>query len=581
MMIIRETIQTGALLTDQLRNTQPDKTLFKLNRHKPTRKWVPVQSWRKMARVCLYGVGLCLTALVYEFSDAGLPWQVESPTHTTSDKTLTVATHISPHTYYETQSGPSGFEYTLLALFAQDLGLELVINTTETVEELFAAVSSGQAALASAGLSPTPQRRQEFLFSEPYLESEPIVVYKVGNHRPRNQAGLVGKKLVVVANSSHSAALRKAQKQRPDLQWREVEKVDSTQLLSLLEQGLVDYTILDSAEFVLHQGNFPSLKRAFTFAPTQTFNWMFTQSATSESMRIAANEFLERVQSDGTLAQLEERFFSHSDEVGQVAANEFSKNIYARLPRYKDNIQRVADSYAMDWRLLAAISYQESTWNPRAISPTGVRGMMMLTQPTAREVGVTNRLDIDESLNGGAKYYHQLKDRLPNRITEPDRSWFALAAYNIGMGHLEDARRLTQSLGQDPDSWYHVKETLPLLTQPKWYKKTRYGYARGHESVHYVQRIRHYYSVLVWQDLAPKDQFNLAGDTLVQLLGSDWVADNNNVPTAVAAQPLNNPLANAELSSSKATMNNPATNTLASAADLIGADSLAQQTNSL
>ena len=152
----------------------------------------------------------------------------------------------------------------------------------------------------------------------------------------------------------------------------------------------------------------------------------------------------------------------------------------------------------MDWRLLAAIGYQESHWNPRARSPTGVRGIMMLTLNTAKHIGVKNRLDAEQSIMGGAKYFKIVLKRIPARIPEPDRTWFALASYNIGWGHVEDARILTERQGADPDRWVDVKERLPLLRQRKYYKQTRYGYARGNEPVQYVDNIRRYYETLQW-----------------------------------------------------------------------------------
>jgi len=161
----------------------------------------------------------------------------------------------------------------------------------------------------------------------------------------------------------------------------------------------------------------------------------------------------------------------------------------------------VAAEYQMDWHLLAAVAYQESYWNPLATSPTGVRGMMMLTLPTAREMGVDDRLDAAQSLRGGARYLKNIKRRLPGDIHEPDRTWLALAAYNIGMGHLEDARVITERQGGDPHLWRDVIKALPLLQKSKHFQNTRYGYARGLEAATYVQNIRHYYSILEWQDI--------------------------------------------------------------------------------
>jgi membrane-bound lytic murein transglycosylase F len=151
-----------------------------------------------------------------------------------------------------------------------------------------------------------------------------------------------------------------------------------------------------------------------------------------------------------------------------------------------------------DGRLLAAIGYQESHWDPAAISPTGVRGLMMLTRNTASVLGVEDRIDPAQSIPGGAKYLEQLKARLPSSIKEPDRTWFALASYNVGYGHVQDARAITEQMGKEPDLWAHVKDNLPLLAQHSWYSNTRHGYARGWEPVMYVENIRNYYDILVW-----------------------------------------------------------------------------------
>jgi len=116
-------------------------------------------------------------------------------------------------------------------------------------------------------------------------------------------------------------------------------------------------------------------------------------------------------------------------------------------------------------------------------------------------MGVSDRLDPTQSLRGGARYLKNIKRRLPDDIFEPDRTWMALAAYNIGMGHLEDARVITERRGGDPHLWRDVMDSLPLLQKTRYYQNTRYGYARGLEAATYVQNIRHYLSILEWQDI--------------------------------------------------------------------------------
>ena len=220
------------------------------------------------------------------------------------------------------------------------------------------------------------------------------------------------------------------------------------------------------------------------------------------TLRRRADEFLRRIEEDGTLAKLSEEHFGHTWDTNPVDSQTFNRRMRKRLPKYESIIRQVAEEYQLDWHLLAAIAYQESHWNPHAKSPTGVRGMMMLTQTTARELDIEDRLDPAQSLRGGARYFKKLRRRMPERIQEPDRTWFALAAYNIGRGHLEDARVITDREGGDPDRWTEVAERLPLLQKSKYYRNSKYGYARGSEPVTYVKNIRQYYNILSWRDIA-------------------------------------------------------------------------------
>jgi len=452
---------------------------------------------------------------------------------------LKVLTRISLNTHFESDEGPSGFEYALLDRFAKSIGKELKITTTDSLNDLFNRLERKEAHLASAGLSATKEHRRRFAYTEPYLQSQPYVVYRVGNKRPRSPADLIGKDIIVVADSAHSAILENMRNIHPGIQWRELNNVDYTDVLGRIEDSEVDYSILDATDFLLHQGFFPRVKKALKIGSESSFAWALPKALEGSDLHRAANQFIQQIKADGTLAKLEEQYFGQVAHINQVAANEFDKNIDAQLPLYLDNIKAAAQLFNMDWRLLAAVSYQESGWNPLAKSRTGVRGMMMLTLPTAKEVGVTNRLDPDQSLRGGADYLTSIKRRLPAGIVEPDRTWFALAAYNVGFGHLEDARVITQKRDGDPNSWYDVKQSLPLLTQKKWYSKTRYGYARGYEPVQYVQHIRHYQNVLVWHDKAQKwsaDNKNDNSDKTTNTLGTDSTTHEQKVASAKTAQ---------------------------------------------
>jgi membrane-bound lytic murein transglycosylase F len=269
------------------------------------------------------------------------------------------------------------------------------------------------------------------------------------------------------------------------------------ELLEMVLNEELDYTIADSNILALMRRRYPELSIGFSISPEQDVAWAVNKQR-DDSLLAALIEYFGIIQNNGTLAALEDKYFGHVRQFNYVDTREFIKSSRKVLPKFKPWF--VQYSGDLDWRLLAAMSYQESHWRPRAKSVTGVRGMMMLTLATAKELGIVSRLDPEQSIKGGAKYLTKLLKRIPDRITHPDRLWFALASYNVGLGHLEDARVLTERQGANPDMWVDVKIRLLQLRQKKHYKTTRYGYARGNEAVAYVDNIRRYYDTLVWLD---------------------------------------------------------------------------------
>ena len=412
----------------------------------------------------------------------------------------------SPTTYYLDKNGPTGFEYALAEQLAQELGVNLRMETAYNLADIFTKLQRHQADIAAAGLTLTEQRAASYPHSSSYYKLTPQVIYVAGNFRPRKLSDLPGMKIVVLAGSSHAEMLRSLQKsEAPDMQWEEIDEADTMQLLELLKLGQADVAIVDSNEFAVQQSLYPRQKVAFDLSSEQDMVWYLAPGSDNTRLVAIVDSFLRRLQQDGTLTRLREQYFGHTEGVSRISAFEFARNIQQTLPQHQALIKQVANEYRMDWHLLAALSYQESRWDPKATSPTGVRGMMMLTRATARELGVDNRIDATQSLRGGARYLKGIKQRLSKKILEPDRTWMGLAAYNIGLAHLEDARVLTQRQGGNPNLWQDVMERLPLLQKTRYYKDTRYGYARGLEAVTLVQNVRHYYNTLAWQDI-PNNQ---------------------------------------------------------------------------
>jgi membrane-bound lytic murein transglycosylase F len=420
---------------------------------------------------------------------------------------LVVVTRNSPTTYYQDQGEDAGFEYQLVKLLAEDLGVELRVQPAFSLDDIFTALTRGDADLAAAGLTLTGEREARYAHSAPYATIRPLIIYKAGQKRPRSIDDLDTLSLVVLAGSSHASAMAALRETGfPWLEWEEIDGVDSMALLDLVDSGYADAAVLDSNEFSVQQSLYPRLKVGFELGSEQRLVWYLAGNGDASSLQRHINDFLSALQQDGSLARLEDIHFGHADTVSRVGSHTFALNMRSRLPQYRDLIREVAEEYQLDWHLLAAIAYQESHWDPEAESPTGVQGMMMLTTATAREVGVKNRTDPRESLRGGARYFKNMKRRLPRDILEPDRTWLALAAYNIGLGHLEDGRVLTERRGGDPHLWQDLMKHLPLLQKSPYYLDTRYGYARGQEAVTYVQNIRHYYNILQWQDIPEQQQ---------------------------------------------------------------------------
>lgn len=421
---------------------------------------------------------------------------------------LVVVTRNAATTYYEGPNGePAGLEYSLAKMFAERLGVELKVVIANSIQGIFTKVVRHDAHLAAAGLTVTSYRQNWVRFTHPYQTITQQVVYLKGTRRPRNVLDLTRGNLEVIANSSHAERLRELKVKYPKLHWTETNELETEELLENIRDNLLNFTVVDSNEFQINQRYYPQLRIAFTISEPQPVAWAFPIS-TDNSLYNEAQKFFEEIRDDGTLDQLIESHYSHVEQFDFVAIPIFLKHISERLPRYEDLFKSVSAVHDIDWMLSVAIAYQESHLRPNAVSPTGVRGMMMLTRNTARELGVKDRTDPKQSIEGGIRYFRQMMDTLPPEIQGEDRYWFALAAYNVGMGHLNDAREITRRRGMDPDKWVDVKDNLPLLRIYKWYRRTKHGYARGNEPVKYVENIRSYYEIL-HRELSPKEEENV------------------------------------------------------------------------
>ena len=408
---------------------------------------------------------------------------------------LRVVTRNHPTTYYTGPKGPEGPEYELIEGFARFLGVELNLQTADRFTELLPAVERGDAHIAAAGISITPEREQRVDFGPGYQEVTEHLIYKLGTAKPKSIDDLRGKHLEVVAGTSSVETLAEIRQTGQDLAWTENAHVDVAELLKQIAGGTIDYTVADSTVFSVYRNQIPNVGIAFNVGESNELAWAFPKRYDHSLIKQAERYFV-FIRGNGDLNRILDRYYgptSHFDDLGKLT---FIRHYEHRLSEYQPSFERAAKLTEIDWRLLAAIGYQESHWDPKAVSATGVRGLMMLTKRTAGALGITDRIDPEQSILGGAIYLRRLKERIPAKIKEPDRTWFALAAYNVGYMHLLDAQTIARLQGNNPDRWVDVKQALPLLTEQKWHKQLPGGYARGWEPVRYVENIRNYYDIM-------------------------------------------------------------------------------------
>lgn len=425
-----------------------------------------------------------------------------SPSPSTLDQVmalgeLRVVTRNSPTAYFVGPDGPAGPEYDLVQGFADHLGVALVIETVDNVSEITPFLASGRAHMAAAGLSSTESRREHLNFGHPYNSVDMHLIYKLGTGKPRNIEEVIGRSVEVVAGSSHSEMMRTLNAAFPDLAWMENADDEVADLLKKVALGEVDFTIADSTEFGIQRHFYPDLRVAIDLKIADPIAWAFPKEE-DLSLLERADEYIISSDRAGILAQVNDRYFGHTEKFDYVGTRAFIRHFETRLPRYRQMFEEAGIAWGVDWRLLAALGYQESHWRSHAVSPTGVRGIMMLTEATADYLDIDDRMDPATSIAGGAQFYARQTERIPDSVDEPDRTWFALAAYNVGFNHIKDARQIVEWQGGDPDKWLDLSQALPLLAKQRWYSRVPYGYARGWEPVLYVNNIRNYYNIIKW-----------------------------------------------------------------------------------
>lgn len=421
---------------------------------------------------------------------------------------LVVITRNSPTCFYVGPHGPAGFEHDLARAFADHLGVRLRPLIIEEEAEMIEALRVGKADIIAAGV-PIGQYANRLVALGPgYLDVQHQVIGHRNDEKLKNIEALSGKMIWMTGNSARLETIKKHKSDGLDLNWTILSDYSSDELLQMVWNRSLPLTMVESHTLSTHRRFYPELVVHFSMGAPKKLAWAINPH--NRHLQREAKKWFALTSTKKQLNGLVDHYFSHLEEFDYVDLARYRRRIYQRLPKYEAHFKTAAQKYGFDWHLVAAQSYQESHWNPKAKSFTGVRGIMMLTQDTAKTMGLKNRLAAKEGIFAGTRYLASLHELVGEEVPEPDRTYFALAAYNLGFGHLQDARRLAERLGKPVNSWHGVRSVLPLLHKKKFYRTLTHGYARGNEAVQYVDRIRTYHKILLMA-MMPEGLYGMGG----------------------------------------------------------------------
>ena len=406
---------------------------------------------------------------------------------------ITVATRNSAHCYYLYRDQPMGFEYELAKAFAEYLGVRLQIKIVDKWSDMVAALSDGSAAFIAASMPITSKRQTQVAFSDGYMEVAQNIITHRKNNGIKEAADLSGKTIDVRKGTVYQQRLVELKKQGINLAIRLHDDLPVEELIQKVADGQIDFTIANSNIISINRRNFPGVVSTGSINDGMQLAWAVYPK--SKKLLEQINAFLRMINKSGKFDEIYNKYYGDIDDFDYVDLEAFHRRVKNKLSRYSPFIKAAAKKHGFDWRLIAAQIYQESHLNPWAKSQAGARGLMQILPSTAKDLGIGDLFDPVQNINAGVQHLKDLYDHFDQAHGE-DRLLIALAAYNIGQGHINDARNLAKKKGLDPDKWVSLSKTLPLLQYRKYFMNTQYGFCRGTEPIRYIKQILIYYDVL-------------------------------------------------------------------------------------
>ena len=411
---------------------------------------------------------------------------------------LRLITNNSLNTLYYYKNKPFGFEYDLAEQFAKFIDVELDI-VTPGWNNIFTYLEQGKGDFIAAGLAITKERIEKVNFSIPYMSIRQHIVHHKLVFGPKNIEDLTFRTIHVRRGTSYHSRLESIKDSGVDLSYVLHDNVATEELIRMVNDREIKFTIADNNIAYLNQRYYPDIKIGIPIQREEALAWAVNKN--DSQMLEQINKFFLYANETGLLKQISDKYFANIEDTDPFDLKRFHQRIKTRLPKYKKMIIDESIQYGFDWKLVAAVVYQESHFNPKAKSVTNVRGLMQVTNVTAKEMGIKNRLKPSQSIKAGIKYLDKMVKKFNYIEDEHERLLFGLASYNIGYGHVSDAIKIASEIGLNEVKWQDLRSVLPLLSKSKYYKKTKHGYARGWEPVQYVDRILTYYDILKQKEI--------------------------------------------------------------------------------
>lgn len=406
---------------------------------------------------------------------------------------ITVLTTKSPLTYSKPRNGEAvGIDNDLLESFAEQYGLTVNYKVLDNEQAVIEALSRGEGDMAAARLR-APSQNPGFLMGPAYEESH-LSLYCTRKSKVQNITDLSNKVVYISKYHNRDQLSQKLERMAPQAIVKVVPPQKTPDLLKHLAIKNSACAIAENLSGDFHLRYYKQIEKVTDLPIKYSHHWLIHPNR-SELFRLTHSWFLKASRRE-EITKVYERYDTHLNRLNKNDVTRFISRIHQVLPTYKPHFQKYARENGLAWELVAAVAYQESHWNNEATSFTGVKGLMQLTQETAKHLGVEDRTDPEQSIYGGALYLKKLMQLFPAELNSKDKLSLALAAYNIGYAHLLDAQEIAVKTGKNPYSWRHIKTILPLLADPEYAKNLKYGYARGYETVEYVERVKSFYSII-------------------------------------------------------------------------------------